>query len=165
VRDSAFRGVVNDRKRRESPPEKQNTHKTKFMKKINQFLFAAVIATTISLANNASAQYKATGDDGITASPKVRQMLNERKASAAASSITSGNQASTTVAANDGIVASPKLRQQLNEQKRNSVVTSSSTAVASTGHAATGADGLTASPKLPQQLNERPATIMIAPVK
>ena len=34
-------------------------------------------------ASPASAQYKPVGDDGIAASPKVRQMLNERNASTA----------------------------------------------------------------------------------
>jgi len=43
---------------------------------------AAVALAALALASTASAQYKAVGDDGIAASPKVRQMLNERKASA-----------------------------------------------------------------------------------
>jgi hypothetical protein len=42
-------------------------------------LATAVAALTLTTA--AYAQYKPVGDDGIAASPKVRQMLNERKAS------------------------------------------------------------------------------------
>ncbi len=41
-----------------------------------------VIVTSIAAAamfvTPSSAQYRAVGDDGIAASPKVRQMLNER---------------------------------------------------------------------------------------
>lgn len=44
-------------------------------------LALAAIAV-LALASPANAQYKPVGDDGIAASPKVRQMLNERKASA-----------------------------------------------------------------------------------
>ena len=44
-------------------------------------LALATIAVLV-LASAANAQYKPVGDDGIAASPKVRQMLNERKASA-----------------------------------------------------------------------------------
>lgn len=44
-------------------------------------LAAILIATVISVVP-ANAQYNPTGDDGITASPKVRAQLNERKAKA-----------------------------------------------------------------------------------
>ena len=43
---------------------------------------AAVALAALAFASTASAQYKPVGDDGIAASPKVRQMLNERKAAA-----------------------------------------------------------------------------------
>jgi hypothetical protein len=154
------------------PPEKTNNCKTKLMKKMNQILFAAVIATTISLASQANAQYKINEHDGIAASPRLRQQLNEQKASATAAAIASKNHPTTTVASagyrvteNDGIAASPKTRQVLNEQSRRSTAVQSSTAVASAGYKATGPDGITASPRLRQQLNERPVTIMVAPVK
>jgi hypothetical protein len=45
-------------------------------------MVAAAIAA-FAFTSSANAQYKPTGDDGITASPKVRQVLNERKASLA----------------------------------------------------------------------------------
>jgi len=51
-------------------------------------LVAAVCALALSYGTAAYAQSKAGGDDGIAASPKVRQMLNERKASAAPAVIT-----------------------------------------------------------------------------
>jgi hypothetical protein len=44
-------------------------------------MFATAIAA-FALVGTANAQYKAVGDDGIAASPKVRQALNERAASA-----------------------------------------------------------------------------------
>ena len=43
---------------------------------------AAVVLAALGFASTTRAQYKPVGDDGITASPKVRQMLNERNASA-----------------------------------------------------------------------------------
>lgn len=136
------------------------------MKVLNQLLIAAVVATTLSLAANASAQYKINEDDGIAASPKLRQMLNERKASANASLVASKHYTANTVAsANDGIAASPRTRQMIEERKRSATTVASSTAVASAGYRATGADGVTASPRLRQQLNERSGAVMLAPVK
>ena len=141
------------------------------MKKMNQILFAAIIATTLTLAGRANAQFRVNEDDGIAASPKVRQMLNERKAAKAAS-LASARTSTVTVASagyratgDDGIAASPKVRQTLNQQKRNTLATPDSSALASAGYRATGDDGITASPKLRQQLNERSAAIMVAPVK
>jgi hypothetical protein len=133
------------------------------MKNLNKVLFAAAIAATMSLANNASAQYKATGDDGIAASPKARQMLNDRAAAARAASVTS----TVTVAYRnpaEGVTASPKARQML--AGRRVVVSGAPAAeVASAGYRATGADGITASPKFRTQLGERSTPIMIAPLK
>ncbi len=42
-----------------------------------------VAVALLALASPAAAQYRPVSDDGIAASPKVRQMLNERKASVA----------------------------------------------------------------------------------
>src|SRR5689334_8474171 len=55
------------------------------MKTMNRksLLVAGLCALTVSFATAVHAQYKPAGDDGIAASPKVRQMLNERKASTA----------------------------------------------------------------------------------
>ena len=140
------------------PPKKDQN-----MKNLNSILFAAAIAASFSLVDNANAQYKATGADGITASPKVRQQLNER---AAATRVAAVTPAVTVTYRNpaDGITASPKVRQMLAERK---VVISGapSTEVAAAGYRATGSDGITASPKLRQQLDERGAQFLIAPLK
>jgi len=45
-------------------------------------MFATATIAAFALAGGASAQDKAAGDDGIAASPKVRQALNEKAASA-----------------------------------------------------------------------------------
>ncbi len=51
------------------------------MKKMNNMLVAALAGLALALvASSAQAQYKPTGDDGITASPKLRQQLDERSA-------------------------------------------------------------------------------------
>ena len=47
-----------------------------------KIVLAAVLLAALASAGTASAQYKPVADDGIAASPKVRQMLNEQKASA-----------------------------------------------------------------------------------
>ncbi len=52
---------------------------------------AAALAATIGLATGASAQPKAAGDDGIAASPKVRQMLTEIKTRAEAEALRPGD--------------------------------------------------------------------------
>jgi hypothetical protein len=49
---------------------------------LNLALAATAIAV-LAVASSANAQFKPVGDDGIAASPKVRQMLNERRASTA----------------------------------------------------------------------------------
>jgi hypothetical protein len=50
-------------------------------------LVAAALAV-FALAGSANAQYQAVGADGIAASPKVRQALNQRQASAAVATTT-----------------------------------------------------------------------------
>jgi pyruvate/2-oxoglutarate dehydrogenase complex dihydrolipoamide acyltransferase (E2) component len=146
---------------------------TELMKTINQFFLIGTLAATFTLVSSASAQSQMAGDDGIAASPKVRQMLNEQKsltrpASAKGAQTTPAAVASIgyRTASDDGIAASPKVRQMLNE--RNAVVSapSASSEVAWQGYRATGADGITASPKLRQQLNERTSPqVFIAPLK
>jgi hypothetical protein len=133
------------------------------MKTLNSILFAAAVSATVGLANNASAQYKPTGDDGVTASPKVRQMLNERAAATRIAALTPAVVVSYRNPA-DGVTASPKLRQMLAERK---VVVSGtpSTEVAAAVYRPTATDGITASPKLREQLNERSNQIIIAPLK
>ncbi len=141
--------------------------------KMNKILFAAALATALGIASQANAQFKVNEDDGIAASPKVRQMLNERKASKAAAAVsqnapTTGFYAGYRAVGSDGIAASPKVRQMLDEQRASKIVTTpsqESTAVAS--YRPVGNDGIAASPKVRQQLNERArgGALMIAPVK
>jgi len=137
------------------------------MKSQSKFVIATVTAIAAMSMTQAMAQYRAVGDDGIAASPKVRQMLNEwarstAKPQAAEAVASTGYRA----AANDGIAASPKVRQMLNAQERNAAVVPPSTAVASVGYQATGADGITASPKVRAELNERGSRpFEVAPVK
>ena len=113
------------------------------MTKLNQILLTVAVAGTINMANSASAQYRAAGDDGIAASPKVRQMLDERQRSKDFA-LASQPAAHYPAAVGDGIAASPKLRMVLDEQKRSTAVIPPSTAIA--GYRAVGADGIAASP-------------------
>jgi hypothetical protein len=53
------------------------------MKTIRTPLMIATALVAITVTTAVNAQYKPAGNDGISASPKVRQMLNERKASPA----------------------------------------------------------------------------------
>lgn len=63
--------------------------------------------------------YLATGDDGITASPKYRQLLNEQYAQVDAQlnapQVASTGSVGYRATGDDGITASPKYRQFLNE--------------------------------------------------
>jgi len=134
------------------------------MKNLNSIMLAAAIVATFGLVSKASAQYQPTGDDGITASPKLRQMLNER---------TTGVNPGVSVQSPaviyrspglEGVTASPRMSQRLAEQKV--VVTETAPSeVASPGYRPTGTDGVTASPRLRQQLDERSPEIIIAPLK
>ena len=55
------------------------------MKTTNKTLIAALAGIVLfSFASPVQAQYNAVGDDGICASPKVRQMLTENKSRAIA---------------------------------------------------------------------------------
>jgi hypothetical protein len=107
------------------------------------------------------AQSQVVGDDGIAASPKVRQMLNERNASIAAST-TTAPAAYPTVATDDQLAASPKVRMMLNEQAKTPLLSPASEYV---GYQPTGPDGIAASPKVRQMMDERPVTVEIAPLK
>src|SRR6266536_1400556 len=86
------------------------------MKPTNKFLFSALSAAALFslLAGNGQAQYRPTGDDGITASPKARAILNERKAASAWGS-SSPEVVVYQARGESGIVASPKTRQLLEE--------------------------------------------------
>jgi hypothetical protein len=62
------------------------------MKTTNKTLIAALAGMALfSFTGPVQAQYNAIGDDGIAASPKVRQMLTENKSRAEAESLKSGD--------------------------------------------------------------------------
>ena len=52
------------------------------MKNTNHLVILTAVALLLASAAPSKAQYRPVGDDGIAASPKVRQMLYERKAAA-----------------------------------------------------------------------------------
>jgi len=137
------------------------------MKHLNKILAIAAFAAMFGLTNSASAQYRAGEDDGIAASPKYRQFLNESgKRMVKGTPSTSATVAAVGYRATgvDGITASPRLRQFI-DASRGVQSTPSATATAAVGYRATGDDGITASPRLRQQLNERGRTFTVAPLK
>jgi len=126
-------------------------------------LFVTGFAAVSILASGASAQSQITGNDGLAASPRLRQQLNDRKI-AISGPIGIIGRVGYLATDENGIAASPKLRQQLAERKTGASI--STPVVASAGYRSTGPDGITASPKLRQQLDERTSQpILIAPLK
>ena len=143
------------------------------MKKLNRFGIVAGAALLLASVSGSYAQSQLSGDNGTAASPKTRQMQEERKAvrSAAvdgmgASEVTSSKEACCTTSDGRQIAASPKVQQMLAERRAKTcspVATRSDSEVA--GYKATGDDGITASPKVRQMLNERRSSVQIAPLK
>src|SRR5258707_13071072 len=105
------------------------------MKNTTRLAVLAGVALLFGSALQSNAQYKAVGDDGIAASPKVRQMLVERRSSCdtccaatkearadhqrTAAALAAGSQIfGYRAAGDDGITASPKGRALLDAQKR-----------------------------------------------
>ncbi|SRR6266446_1056570 len=129
------------------------------MKIANRFLLAAAAIALFASAGQSRAQYQAVGDDGIAASPKVRVMLNERKARGMAPQQVTIHQ----TAPQTTIAASPKVQQMKDEQKR--LAATPRVAPETAGYRVTGADGITASPKVRAMLEERKQAVEIAPLK
>ena len=131
------------------------------MKTNKLILVAATLTAAFTLSNPAQAQFKPETDDGITASPKVRQMLNERNAHRTTASHVAV--ASRPAQNQSDLAASPKWTQALagrgSGMNRNAVVASTPSTTAP------AKDGIAASPKLRQQLDERAAQFQIAPIK
>ena len=92
--------------------------KVKIMKNTNRFLVLAAAAIFLASASQSQAQYRAVGDDGIAASPKFRQFLNERGKSmvkgAPSAAVASVGYRAT---GRDGLTASPKLRQMIDDSR------------------------------------------------
>lgn len=140
----------------------RHNRKKKDMKTTKLLLLTTLSAAAIFwLTSQANAQYRATGADGITASPSLRKSLDEWR------KVTVTPEAAREVAYQatgaDGITASPKLRQALAD--RTTRTTSPSSENYLVGYRATGRDGITASPKLRQTLDEHATSFQIAPVK
>src|SRR6266404_5507850 len=121
------------------------------MKKTSYPLIVAVAGFLIAFAGQSQAESQLTTDDGIAASPKVRQMLQERKARTSApvvsSQVTTHQDASSA-----NVAASPKVQQMRHEMV---IATTPRSTVNFAGYRATGDDGITASPKVRAMLNER----------
>jgi hypothetical protein len=129
--------------------------------KIGKRLLILMTVVAFTPAIQTMAQYRPTGTDGITASPKLRQQLDARAAEnrpvTAAPAV-----AAKPAAAESRIAASPKAMQALTAHKTaSSAVTS--TAVAST--TAAPSDGIAASPKLRDQMSAHGPAVQIAPIK
>lgn len=136
------------------------------MKRTNKLLMTSLAVAALIPAFAASAQYKPTGDDGVTASPRVRKALNERPMACRSVSASSEG-VNLTHAASDGIAASPRVRAQLEELNRIALAAKASTSAgieASTTRAPN--DGIAASPKLRQLMREWPVQpqVEIAPI-
>jgi hypothetical protein len=132
------------------------------MKIQNRLAILTVTAITSMFITQAQAQYQPVGEDGITASPKVRAMVNERARSASAPIV--ADVAAYPAPAGMDIAASPKVRQLLSEQKARA--TAPAVAVVAVSQPRTTGDGIAASPKVRAQLNERSnREVQVAPLK
>ncbi len=127
---------------------------------------AAAALVVLAAAGQSQAQYRPTGDDGITASPKTRQFLNERKPAVNADA--SSMQVTVMRSTWDGsVTASPKAHEILARRVAGPAASAGSElASRDAGYQPTGTDGVTASPKMREALNDRgTATFQIAPIK
>ena len=133
------------------------------MKNTNLILILTASVALLASTSQGKAQYR-TGDDGIAASPKLRQFLSERgKPMVKGTTSTAVAFVGYRATGVDGITASPKLRQFINDSR--GVESTPGTVVAQVGYRATGDDGITASPKLRQLLEEHKGAYQIAPLK
>jgi hypothetical protein len=132
-----------------------------------------VVAALVLLGSTSQSNAQAK-DDGIAASPKMRQMLNERGAPMdknASKALPSTGSVGYQRDGNDGIAASPKFRQIIDEgyaQNSAQLNYPQQVVVNHLGYRATGDDGITASPKLRQMLDERERAqggTQVAPLK
>ena|SRR5260221_10411110 len=131
------------------------------MKNTSRFLVAAAALALFASAGQAKAGgTDSCCDDGIAASPKVRAMLDERKARCCAAQ-TQVTTYQTTIRQTD-VAASPRVQQMRNDRTPAPVV---QVAPETAGYRPTGSDGITASPKVRAMLDEHRQTVEIAPLK
>jgi hypothetical protein len=131
----------------------------------SNLMVLSLVGILSATAAQSWAQSRFVGD-GIAASPRVRQMLNERPARIAASTAAptvSAPTGSYTAATRNEIAASPKVLQRLSERPVAAHAPTTDPVIA--GYTPTGDDGIAASPKVRQMLNERTPAVQIAPLK
>jgi hypothetical protein len=133
------------------------------MNSLTKFFITSVAMSALLSAFQACAQYRPTGEDGITASPRLRQMLNERPALSRSGSASS-DPVLVSGSTRDGIVASSRVNPQITQRKSITLPPSTDSALASTTKAPN--DGIAASPKLRQQMRDHsaPPQVEIAPI-
>jgi hypothetical protein len=130
------------------------------MKIINRILKAGTMVAALTLVAGAQAGHQVICEDGVVASPKVRQMLNDRQPILAADGRGAASYEPRSAAAP---FAPPKVRQMANERVTFDAPPAPVDVIVS--YRAQGPDGITASPKVREQLESGPVTIEIAPVR
>lgn len=128
---------------------------------MNRILTVAAATVVLGFLGQAVAQSQMSGPNGLAASPKVRQALNERPGQ---TSVVAPHQArhTATIAPAGYLAASPKVQAMARENAKSGVAANAAIMVASTP---VRADGIAASPKLREQMNERSMQFQIAPLK
>jgi hypothetical protein len=121
-----------------------------------------IASSVIALTTVSAAWAGTTPSDNITASPKVRAMLEENNAKYRAAQQTQQGSAQSTITSQAVLAGSPKAQQMRSEKAQVNTV-KDSTEVA--GYKPTGSDGITASPKVRTMLDEQRQTVEIAPLK
>jgi hypothetical protein len=130
------------------------------MKMTTKVLIAIAAAVTLIPAAQATAQHQPGGQDGVAASPKLRQALEEHRAVAPSQNIHA--LASAPAARQYKIAASPRLQQQLTENKPRSGAVAGIEVASTTTRVD---DGIAASPKVREQLRSTQPSFQIAPRK
>lgn len=96
---------------------------------------------------------------GITASPKVRAMLDERCKSQC---VSPAHLTVSTITQQAVVAGTPKVQQMRAERVPTTVIQA---APETAGYRPTGPDGITASPKVRAMLDERAQSVELAPLK
>jgi len=110
------------------------------MKPKSNLLILAVLALSFAAAVECPAQYQAVGAEGIAASPKGREILNERSTLRGTAENRSVSHSSVGA---DGIAASPKVRAMLEAKK----VVPASAGNRAVSYSTVDKEGIAASPK------------------
>jgi hypothetical protein len=130
------------------------------MKKLNQILFTATVAVAFTFTCQAVRARSA--DNGITASPKVQEMLDSEK-KVSESEAPQRVAPAARVPGDDKTVASPKVRQMEANAPVSGLAHEGATVTPYPEQRSTG--WIAASPKVRQQLDQQPVQFEIAPLK